>query len=331
MNFIKDIWTKAKVLHKKIVLPESYDERILKAAAIIQQSKLATVVLVGHESKIKNLAIQNNADISAAEIVNPETSPKLEQYIQAYKKKREHKGMTLEKARQILLEDAPHFAAMMVDQNDADGMVSGAINFTANTIKAAAHCIGTAEGISLISSFFVMLTPKHEYGEDGMLFFADCGVNPNPNAKELAEIAVCTADSFVRLTGKEPRVAMLSFSTKTSAMHADANKVIEATKIAKEMKPHLTLDGELQLDAALIPSISNRKAPGSPLGGEANILIFPDLDAGNIGYKLTERLAGATALGPIFQGERKPVNDLSRGCSVDDVVNITAITAVQCQ
>ncbi len=331
MNFIKDIWTKSKALHKKIVLAESYDPRILKAAAIIQKSKLAKVVLIGHESKIKNLAVQNNADISAAEIVNPEISSKLDQYVAEYKKKREHKGMTLEKAKMVLLEDAPHFAAMMVDQHDADGMVSGAVNFTANTIKAAAHCIGTADGISLISSFFVMLTPKHQYGENGMLFFADCGVNPNPNAKELAEIAICTADSFVKLTGKEPRVAMLSFSTKTSATHPDADKVIEATKIAKGLKPHLTLDGELQLDAALIPSISNRKAPGSPLGGAANILIFPDLDSGNIGYKLTERLAGATALGPIFQGEKKPVNDLSRGCSVDDVVNITAITAVQCQ
>ncbi|NQU16548.1 MAG: phosphate acetyltransferase [Candidatus Saganbacteria bacterium] len=331
MDFIKDIWTKAKVSNKKIILPESYDPRILKAAELIQKSKIAKVVLLGNQSKIKNLASQNNSDISLAEIINPQTSDQLEKYVEIYKKKREHKGMTLEKAKQILTEDFPRFAAMMVDQNAADGMVSGAINYTSNTIRAAAHCIGTEQDISLISSFFVMLTPRHEFGEEGMLFFADCGVNPNPNSKQLAEIAICSADSFVKLTGKEPRVAMLSFSTKSSANHPDAAKVIEATRIAKERKKHLIIDGELQLDAAIIPSIANKKAPGSPVGGAANILIFPNLDAGNIGYKLTERLAQATALGPIFQGARKPINDLSRGCSVDDIVNISAITAVQCQ
>jgi phosphate acetyltransferase len=322
MDFIREIWTKAKRLNKTIVLPESDDNRILEATNLICKSKLAKVILIGKE---------DGTHSSGAKIISPRNHPKLDKYVQILKDKRAHRGMTIEKARHLLVDDYPYFAAMLVSQGEADGMVSGATHFTADTIKATVECIGKAEDQSIISSFFVMILDDKSIGENGILFFADCAVVPNPNSEQLADIAIQTADSFNKLIEKNPQVAMLSFSTKTSAVHPDVDKVIKATAIAKAKKPNLLLEGEVQLDAAIVPHVAKRKAPGSIVAGRANILIFPDLDAGNIGYKLTERLAKAKAFGPIFQGEAKPVNDLSRGCSIDDIINVVAITAVQAQ
>jgi len=330
MDFIQDIWNKARKCDKTIVLPETEDIRTLKAAEMIMQSHLAKIILIGNAEKTNNFAKENGVNISGAAIEDPLTSGKLERFSNEYFKLRQHKGMTLEQAKKIISEDSPFYGAMLVRFGDADGMVTGANHPTADTIRAAVHCVGMAEGMSLISSFFAMITSKKEFGIDGLLFYADCGVNPNPTSEQLADIAIATADSFRKLVGWDPKVAMLSFSTKGSAKHPDADKVIKATEIVKSKRPELMIDGELQGDAALIPSIGKKKAPDSKVAGKANILIFPDLDAGNISYKLTERIAGATALGPILQGCAKPINDLSRGCSSDDIVNITAITAVQC-
>jgi len=330
MDFIQDTWNKARKLNKTIVLPETNDVRVLRAAEIITKSHLAKIVLIGKETEINELAAKNGVNISGAAIIDPALSENLEKYISEYQKLREKKGMTTEEARKIISEDYPFFGAMMVRDSDADGMVTGADHPTSHTIKATVHCVGVAPGISLISSFFAMITPKKEFGIDGLLFYADCGVNPNPTADQLSDIAITTADSFRKLVGRDPKVAMLSFSTKGSASHPDVDKVTTATNIVKSKRPELLIDGELQADAALIASIGRMKAPDSKVAGKANILIFPDLDAGNICYKITERLGGAIALGPILQGGAKPINDLSRGCSADDIVNITAITAVQC-
>ncbi|MFA4844680.1 MAG: phosphate acetyltransferase [Candidatus Margulisiibacteriota bacterium] len=331
MDFINDIWNKAKKLNKTIVLPETEDARVLKAAELISRSKLARIILIGEEAKMKDVAGAGDVDLSQTTIIDPLKHQKLDKYIQVLKDKRASKGMTIEQARQHLTRDYPYFGAMLVDAGEADGMVTGATHYTADTLRATIDCVGRAAGQSIISSFFVMVLPDKTYGEDGVLFYADCGVVPNPSAEQLADIAIQTSESFIKLMGIQPRIAMLSFSTKTSAVHPDVDKVVTATRLAKQKRPDLILDGELQLDAAIIPSIGERKAPGSLVAGRANILIFPDLDAGNIGYKLTERLAKAQAFGPLLQGEARAVNDLSRGCSVDDIVNITAITAVQAQ
>lgn len=329
MDFINDIWNKAKKLNKTIVLPETEDARVLRAAELISRSKLARIILIGEEAKMKDVAGAGDVDLSLTTIIDPMKHQKLDKYIQILKDKRSSKGMTIEKARQHLTRDYPYFGAMLVAQGEADGMVSGASSYTSSTIRAALSSVGITPGQSIISSFFIMILEDKYFGEDGILFFADCAVVPNPSPVQLAEIALQTADSFGKMLNLEPRVAMLSFSTKTSAVHADVEKVIKAVEIAKAKNPNLILDGELQLDAALISSVGQRKAPGSPVGSHANILIFPDLDAGNIGYKLVERLAHAQAIGPILQGVAKPINDLSRGCSVEDIVNVTAITAVQ--
>ena len=262
--------------------------------------------------------------------MDPATSDRTQAYIDKFVELRAKKGMTPEKAKEILLNDYPYFGCLMVKMGDADGMVSGACHSTADTLRPCLQILKTKPGTKLVSAFFLMVVPDCEYGENGVFVFADCGLNQNPDSEELAAIAASSAESFKLLTGKEPKVAMLSHSTMGSAKHADVDKVVEAIRIAKEAYPDLKLDGELQLDAAIVPSVAASKAPNSPVAGQANVLMFPDLDAGNIGYKLVQRLAKAEAYGPVTQGIAAPVNDLSRGCSAEDIVGVVAITAVQC-
>lgn len=329
MGFIDDIKVRARQNVKTIVLPETEDRRTLEAAAITLKEGNADIVLVGTDEEIEKNA--EGLDISRAKRINPHTTEKLQSYIDKLVELRQAKGMTPEKAREALTTDYTTFAVMMVKMGDADGVVSGACHSTANTLRPCLQILKTAPGTKLVSAFFVIVVPNCEYGADGTFIFGDSGLVQNPNPEELAAIAESSAKSFELLVGKEAKVAMLSHSTMGSAKHADVDKVIEATKIAKEQYPHIKLDGELQLDAAIVPSVGYSKAPNSEIAGHANVLIFPDLDAGNIGYKLAQRLAKAEAYGPITQGIAAPVNDLSRGCSADDIVGVVAITAVQAQ
>ena len=329
MGFIDVIKEKARADKKTIVLPESEDRRVLEATATILKEGLANVVLIGNEEQIKKDAA--DLDIAGAIIVDPATSDKTQAYIDKLVELRQKKGMTQEQAREIMLNQRTYYGVMMVKMGDADGMVSGACHSTADTLRPSLQILKTKPGTKLVSAFFLMEVPNCEYGENGTFVFGDCGLNQNPTSEELAAIAVSSAESFKMLVGKEPKVAMLSHSSMGSAKHADVDKVVEAVKIAKETAPELMLDGELQLDAAIVPSVGASKAPNSQVAGQANVLIFPDLDAGNIGYKLVQRLAKAEAYGPMAQGIAAPVNDLSRGCSASDIVGVTAITAVQCQ
>ena len=330
MNFIDSIKEKAKKDLKSIVLPETDDIRILQATDKILKEGFSNVVLVGNEEKIKTLANDNNLNIEGAKIIEPAKSEKYEEYVNTFYELRKNKGITLEQAKEIMLDNV-YFGMMMVKNEDADGLVSGAAHSTADTLRPALQILKTAPGTKLVSAFFLMVVPDCEYGENGTFIFSDAGLNPNPTADELSEIAISSAKSFEQLVEKEPKVAMLSFSTYGSAKSELVDKVQEATKILKEKAPDLKADGEMQLDAAIIPEIGQSKAPGSEVAGHANTLIFPDLNAGNIGYKLVQRLAKAEAYGPLCQGIAKPVNDLSRGCSSDDIVGVVALTAVQAQ
>ncbi len=328
MAFIDDIKNKAKQSIKTIILTESEDKRVLEAAEKVKKEGFANVILIGNEEEAKNKAKENNIDISGIPVINPETSEKYEEYVNSFYELRKAKGMTVDKAREML-KDNMYFGTMMVKMGDADGLVSGACHSTANTLRPALQILKTAPGTKLVSAFFLMVVPDCKYGENGIFVFGDSGLVENPTADELSEIAISSSKSFEQLVGKEAKVALLSYSTYGSAHSELTEKVIEATKLLKEKMPDLICDGELQLDAAIVPEINASKAPGSPLKGEANTLIFPNLDAGNIGYKLVQRLAKAEAYGPLCQGIAKPVNDLSRGCNSDDIVGVVAITAVQ--
>lgn len=330
MNFIDTIKERAKKDIKKIVLPEASDLRILKAAEMAVKSAYADIVLIGNKENINKMAKENNLDISKTTIIDPQISEKSEIYANSLYELRKEKGMTLEKARE-LVKDEVYFGMMMVKLNGADGLVSGAIHSTSDTLRPALQILKTAPGTKLVSAFFLMVVPNCEYGENGVFVFGDCGLNQNPSAEELVEIANSSSKSFEQLVGKPANVAMLSYSTKGSAKSDLTQKVIDATNMIKEKYPEMRVDGELQLDAAIVPAVTESKAPGSEVGGMANTLIFPDLNAGNIGYKLTQRLGKAEAYGPLCQGIAKPVNDLSRGCSAEDVAGVIAITAVQAQ
>ena len=329
MGFIDTIKARAKADKKTIVLPESMDRRTWEAAEKILKEGLANLIIIGTPEDIGEHS--KGLDVSGATIINPQTYEKTQEYIDLFVELRKAKGMTPEKAKETILGDYAYYGCLMIKNGDADGMVSGACHSTANTLRPCLQVIKTKPGTKLVSAFFLMEVPDCDLGDNGTFVFADCGLNQNPTPEELAAIAVSSAESFKMLVGHEPKVAMLSHSSKGSAKHADVDKVVEATRIAHEEYPHLTLDGELQLDAALVPSVAKSKAPGSSVNGHANVLIFPNLDAGNIGYKLVQRLGGAEAYGPMLQGIAKPVNDLSRGCSWQDIVGVVALTAVQAQ
>lgn len=330
MSVLDSIKEKAKADVKHILLPEGSEERTVQAARIITDEKIAKVTLLGDEEEIKKVAEKFNVCLCGIDIINPLTDPDFEHYANGFYELRKAKGMTPEKACETI-KNTLFYACMMIKEGKADGMVSGAINTTGNTLRPGLQIIKMAKGINTISSCFIMEIPNKEYGDNGLMLFGDCAININPNPDELASIAIATANTAKTLLGMDPKVAMLSFSTKGSAKHENVDKVTAALAKVKELAPELDVDGELQADAAMVPKVAALKAPGSKVAGHANVLIFPDLQAGNIGYKLVQRLAGAEAVGPVSQGFAKPINDLSRGCSIADIVSVVAITAVQAQ
>lgn len=330
MNFIDGIKEKARKNIKTIVLPEATDIRVLKAAEMINKERFAKVVLIGNEYEVEKITGEKGLNLGDTLIINPKNSEKKEQYANTLYELRKEKGMTKEQAEELILNPV-YYGMMMVKLEEADGLVSGAAHSTADTLRPALQIIKTAPGTKLVSAFVAIDVPNCEFGKNGLLFFGDCGLNQNPNSEQLAHIAISTAKSFENLVEEKAEVAMLSYSTMGSAKADEVTKVQEATKIAKEIAPNLMIDGEMQLDAALVPEIAASKAPNSEVAGRANVLIFPNLEAGNIGYKLVERLGKAEAYGPICQGIAKPVNDLSRGCKAEDIVGVVAITALQAQ
>ena len=331
MSAIEKIKAKARADVKHIVLPEGTEPRTVQASAKILKEGVARVTLLGNPDEVRKVAAETGTDLTGVAIIDPATSEKRAAYADLLYELRKAKGMTPEQATELVTKNPLYYGAVMLKAGDADGMVAGAINSTGNVLRPALQIIKTAPGLKVVSSCFIMELPDPKWGDNGVMIFGDCAVIPNPTAEELAAIAIASAASGKQLVDINPRVAMLSFSTKGSAKHENVTKVQEATKLAHELAPDLQLDGELQADAALVESVGQLKSPGSTVAGHANVLVFPDLQAGNIGYKLVQRLAGAEAIGPIIQGLAKPVSDLSRGCSVDDIVSVVSITAVKAQ
>ena len=330
-NLIEQLCARAKADKQRIVLPESLEERTITAADMALRDELAEIILIGNPDEIHALADKLGLKhIGKATIIDPATSPKTEEYAQLLAQLRAKKGMTIEKARQQVL-DPLYFGCLIIKSGDADGQISGALSTTGDPLRPALQIIKCAPGITCVSGAMLLITPATEYGDNGVIVMGDVAVTPMPDANQLAQIAVCTAQTAKAVAGMDPRVAMLSFSTKGSAKHEVCDKVIEATRLAQEMAPELKIDGEMQADAALVERVGAKKCPGSPIAGKANVLVAPCLEVGNIGYKLVERLAHAEAIGPILQGIARPVNDLSRGCCVDDIYKMVAITACQAQ
>lgn len=329
MALMDKIRDKARQLDKCIVLPEGTEERTIKAADFILKEGLARIILLGPKAEIRRLKEEYNLTfLEKAEIIDPADHPRKQYFTEMLYDIRRSKGLTMEEAA-VLVEDPLYLATLLIKNGDADGEVAGARNATGNVLRPAFQVVKTLPGVSVVSGAFIMIFKDNKYVKDDILVFADCAVHPDPTAPELAEIALCTAATARNIAGIEPRVAMLSFSTNGSAKHAMCDKVIEATRIARELEPTLAIDGEMQADAAIVESVGINKAPGSAIAGKANVLVFPSLESGNIAYKLVQRLAGAEAIGPILQGMAAPINDLSRGCSISDIVNLVAITANQ--